>query len=136
MDKTKFVEPLAMELRRPGVRVWYDRFTLKIGDSLCRSIDVGLANSRYGVLVLSQAFLQKPWPEYELRGLVAKEIGPEKVILPIWYKITKDDILGFSPPFADKLAIAAREADMTGLLANSLKSLVQIFSSIPIASKR
>lgn len=28
-----------------------------------------------------------------------------KVILPIWYKITKDEALKFSPSLADKLAL-------------------------------
>ncbi|HEY4212780.1 MAG TPA: toll/interleukin-1 receptor domain-containing protein [Steroidobacteraceae bacterium] len=111
-DKEGFVEPLAMELHRLGMRVWFDRFTIKVGDSLSRSIDDGLAQSRYGVLVISHAFLRKPWPEYELRGLVAREIGKEKVILPIWYGVSRDDIIGFSPPLADKMAILSVDDDV------------------------
>src|SRR3990172_8517947 len=94
-DKEALVEPLAMELHRLGVRVWFDRFAIKVGDSLSRSIDDGLATSRYGILVISKGFLAKPWPEYELRGLIAREIGREKVILPIWYGVTKDDVVAF-----------------------------------------
>jgi hypothetical protein len=48
--------------------------------------------------------MSKPWPEYELRGLVSKEIGSDKVILPIWHGVTREEILAFSPPLADKLA--------------------------------
>src|SRR5262249_839630 len=51
------------------------------------------------------AFLQKPWPEYELRGLVSREISEDKVILPIWHGITREQIVAFSPSLADKLAI-------------------------------
>jgi hypothetical protein len=112
-DKEEFVEPLAMELHRLGMSVWFDRFALKVGDSLSRSIDEGLGQSRYGVLVLSRAFLGKPWPEYELRGLVAREIGKEKVILPIWYGVSRNDVLAFSPPLADKMAILASDQDVT-----------------------
>jgi hypothetical protein len=109
-DKAAFVEPLAAALAEFGLKVWYDRFTLSLGDSLSRSIDEGLARSRFGLVVLSPSFLDKRWPEYELRGLTAREIAGRTVILPIWYKIAKEDILRFSPPLADKLAI-----DSTGL---------------------
>ena len=104
-DKAAFVKPLAEDLARLGVHVWYDEFALKLGDSLSRSIDKGLALSKFGIVVLSKAFLSKPWPEYELRGLVTREIGKDKVILPVWHNVTRDDIMAFSPPLADKLAL-------------------------------
>ena len=114
-DKEDFAEPLALEMQRLGVRVWYDKFSLKVGDSLHRSIDEGLSRSQYGVLVLSEAFLAKPWPDYELRGLVAREIGKEKIILPVWYKIARETILDFSPTLADKLAIIANGDDVNSI---------------------
>jgi hypothetical protein len=61
-DKGDFVRPLADELQRQGLRVWYDEFTLKVGDSLRREIDRGLRDARYGVVVLSPAFFVKDWP--------------------------------------------------------------------------
>src|SRR6266478_2516917 len=71
-DKPEFVKPLAVLLSRSGVEVWYDEFSLEEGDSLTRSIDKGLANSKFGVLIISKAFIKKKWPEYEMRGLVGK----------------------------------------------------------------
>lgn len=120
-DKEALVEPLAMGLRRLGLRVWFDRFAIKVGDSLSRSIDAGLTQARYGVLVISRAFLRKPWPEYELRGLVAREIGKEKVILPIWYGVSRDDVLAFSAPLADKMAILAVDRNVTDLARQLLE---------------
>lgn len=104
-DKESFVFPLASLLERLGTKVWYDRFELKVGDSLSRSIDRGLAHSRYGIVVISSFFLKKDWPEYELRGLTSKEIGGEKVILPIWHNITRDELLKYSPTLADKISL-------------------------------
>jgi hypothetical protein len=46
-DKDGLVRELAEALRTKGARVWYDEFTLRIGDSLRRNIDQGLANSRF-----------------------------------------------------------------------------------------
>jgi len=104
-DKDGFVRPLAVALDILGVSVWYDEFSLHLGDSLSRSIDKGLASSRFGLAVISQHFLQKPWPEYELRGLVAREIGEDRIILPIWYGVTRQQVLEFSPSLADKVAL-------------------------------
>ena len=74
-DKADVVRPLATALRDAGLRVWYDEFELKIGDSLRRKIDRGLAASRFGVVVLSQAFFGRRWPEYELDGLVPQTVS-------------------------------------------------------------
>lgn len=106
-DKESFVRPLAMALVNLGVSVWFDEFSLRIGDSLSRSIDRGLAGSRYGLVVISRAFIAKPWPEYEIRGLVAREQddADRRVILPIWHGVTRSDVLGFSPPLTDKIAL-------------------------------
>jgi len=92
-------------LRQAGHNIWYDEFSLTVGDSLRKSIDKGLANSQFGIVVLSPAFFDKQWTEYELNGLVAKEIEGGKVILPIWHKVSKDQVLQFSPTLADKLAL-------------------------------
>ena len=72
-DKDSVVRGLAAELTRGGVRVWYDELTLTLGDNLRRKIDEGLANSRYGVVVLSPHFFAKAWPQVELDALFARE---------------------------------------------------------------
>ncbi|WP_201767113.1 toll/interleukin-1 receptor domain-containing protein [Bradyrhizobium sp. STM 3809] len=115
-DKAAFVKPLANFLKETGVSVWYDEFSLSVGDSLSRSIDKGLARSKFGIVVLSKAFLGKRWPEYELRGLVAKEMEADKVILPVWLGVSKADVLNYSPPLADKFAMDATGAsiELTG----------------------
>jgi hypothetical protein len=104
-DKETFVKPLVAALKLNGYKVWYDEFTLKVGDSLRRSIDNGLVNSRYGIVILSSAFFAKNWTQYELDGLVTREMQGHKVILPIWHLVTKDQVQNYSPSLADKKAI-------------------------------
>lgn len=100
-----FVRPLAEALRALGVRVWYDEFQLRVGDSLRRSIDRGLVNSRYGVVVLSSSFFAKNWPQYELDGMVTRAVTGSKVVLPIWHKVTKNEVMAYSPTIADKVSL-------------------------------
>jgi hypothetical protein len=71
---------------------------------LRRKIDTGLANSRFGVVVLSRSFFGKGWTNYELDGLVTRAISGEQILLPIWHEITKQELIGYSPSLADKVA--------------------------------
>ena len=74
-DKETFVRPLVQALRAEHIEVWYDEFTLTLGDSIRRAIDKGLRSSRFGIVVLSRAFFEKEWPQYELDGLADREIA-------------------------------------------------------------
>src|SRR6266702_1001896 len=100
-DKKDFVEPLAYALQTVGISVWYDDFSLKIGDSLSEAIDRGLANSSHGLVVLSQNFFEKKWPRRELGALIARSVR----ILPIWHNITAEDVKEYSPILADIVAV-------------------------------
>lgn len=104
-DKEEVVRGLADALRGHSLEVWYDEFELRIGDSLRRKIDSGLSRSRFGLVVVSRAFFAKNWPQYELDGLVALEMAGRQRILPVWHKVTKDEVLGYSPSLADKVAL-------------------------------
>lgn len=114
-DKDGLVRPLAQKLREHGFRVWYDEFALEIGDSLRESIDKGLVNSRYGIVVLSPKFLDKNWTKYELNSLVAKEIDGKKVILPVWHNVTRQEIVNYSPMLADKLALTTENLSVNDI---------------------
>jgi hypothetical protein len=103
-DKDEVVRPLALALISEGLKVWYDEFEMKIGDSLRRKIDMGLANSRFGIVVLSKDFIRKGWTNYELDGIITKSVSNEQVMLPIWHNLTKKEVIDYSPSLADKLA--------------------------------
>jgi hypothetical protein len=105
-DKDVIARPIAEELLRRGHSVWFDEFELTLGDSLRRSIDLGLAESRFGLVILSPSFFAKKWPQRELDGLTTREIeGSTKVILPVWHEVDHAYVAKFSPPLADKLAV-------------------------------
>ncbi len=110
-DKESFVRPLAEALRRFGVSVWYDEFSLGPGDSLSKGIDKGIAGSSFGVIVISKAFIGKAWPEHELRGLVNRDVEEDLKILPIWHGVSKEEVMEFSPSLSDKWAIDTRKDD-------------------------
>lgn len=122
-DKVDFAEPLAKELRRVGLKVWFDKFTLKVGDSLRDSIETGLSRSRYGVVIFSKHFLSKNWPKAELNGLFTREMEGHKVILPVWHKISSPEMKAALPIQADKVAL--RSSDGIAAVVRSIVDVVR-----------
>lgn len=110
-DKADFVDSLYQELDSRGIKVWYDAMSIKWGDSLRSKIDEGLRKSRFGIVILSNDYIRKGWTQYELDGLFQREMTSGKTILPIWHKITKDEVQAFS------LTLAGRKALNTAMLS-------------------
>lgn len=111
-DKALFVRPLVDCLAGHGATVWYDEYSMAPGDSLSTSIDSGLSEARYGLVVISPDFIrtarESGWTRYELRGIVSNSIGSNgRRIVPIWLDVSVDEVRDFSPPLADLLAIDA-----------------------------
>lgn len=105
-DKDGFVRDLAHALNEQRLQVWYDEFSLTVGDSVRRSIDHGLTRSRFGVVVLSSSFFAKQWTEWELDGLVIRHLqGGGNVVLPIWHGLGHSEVAAHSPSLAGIMAI-------------------------------
>jgi hypothetical protein len=109
-DKDAIARALYAALVERGIKVWFDEATLELGDSLSRKIDYGLAQCRFGIVILSPRFLQKKWPRRELEGLVARETtSGEKAILPIWHELDAATLSQHSPTLADRRAARSEE---------------------------
>jgi hypothetical protein len=89
-----FAEKLAFDLGNSLVKVWYDAYSLEIGDSLTSKIQDGISKAKFGIIVISKNFLSnEKWVKFELQSLMTKQIvTTQKVILPIWHGISADDL--------------------------------------------
>lgn len=105
-DKDTVAKPLAQILEGFGLSVWLDENELSIGDSLIDSINNGIANSKYAVIILSHSFLTKKWPKSELNAFFSQEKLNHKKILPVWHKITHDEVSELSPLMLDRLYVS------------------------------
>ena len=59
------VRPLAERLRADGVKVWFDEWVLKPGDSIPAKIEEGLERSRVLVLCMSANAFGSDWAQLE-----------------------------------------------------------------------
>jgi ATP-dependent Clp endopeptidase proteolytic subunit ClpP len=111
-DKLLIARPLANALRTAGYEVWYDEFSLRVGDSLLKEVDRALLECDYGIVILSDSFFAKAWPEHELAGLVTRErfdAGGRRLILPVWHEVTVDEVRTYSPTIADRVAVSTSQ---------------------------
>ena len=74
-DKETFVKDLAHQLIRNSATVFYDEYSIKLGDSLSQKINEGIVNANNGVIVLSNFFFEKKWTNAELQAIFNKSIN-------------------------------------------------------------
>ncbi|MCB2160680.1 toll/interleukin-1 receptor domain-containing protein [bacterium] len=105
-DKQNIVIPLVEALKNRGVKCWVDQGEIKWGDSITQKVNDGLKISQYIIVVLSESFLGKPWPERELYAALNTEasLGEVKVLpLLVGDKQVRDRILTQYPLLNDKM---------------------------------
>lgn len=108
-DKDLFVRELVCELVKNNCMVWYDEFSLKVGDSLRDSIERGLKEVNKCVVVLSSNYLSNSgWGKAEFDSVFTREIlCKENVILPVWLGVGVHDVYNYSPRLADKVGLSS-----------------------------
>jgi hypothetical protein len=120
-DKEDVALPLAEILKSYGINAWVDKNELHLGSSLRRKIDDGLANSKFGVVILSHHFFSKEWPQKELDALVSREDGKHEIILPVVHGLSNEDVKQYSPLLADKINVSTKSG-----LDRVAKDIVQV----------
>lgn len=125
-DKDAFVRELVGELTQNHCIVWYDEYSLKVGDSLRENIERGLRESRKCIIILSPNFLSNAgWGRAEFDSVFTREIlEQENVILPVWLNVSVREVYDYSPRLADKVGLPASlgATEVARRLASVLRS--------------
>lgn len=105
-DKDEIARPLREALEDRGLVVWFDEVKIKVGQSIRQEIEKGISGAKFGVVILSPSFFAKQWTQAELDALFTKKVDTGRsVILPIWHRVTKDEVAAHSPLLAGLLAL-------------------------------
>jgi len=91
-DKKAFVDPFNAELESKGITAFYDKVSIAWGESIVRKINEGLAQSKIGVIVISDDFMKKEWPNTEIDALINLMINNNKRLLPILHNISYENM--------------------------------------------
>jgi len=96
------IDLLMKSLVRIGIlAIWIDEIYLQPAQSIRKTIDVGIAESRYMVPFLSSNYFKKHWTGKEFNAAFALE----KQIIPIWHEVGASEVRKFSPMLADIKAV-------------------------------
>lgn len=106
-DKLAIARPIAIGLSKLMCPVWFDEFSLKVGDRLRESIEHGLQETRKCILILTPNFLgNSGWTKTEFNSIFTRELlEKEDVVLPVWHDVSPRDIYEYSPSLADRVAV-------------------------------
>ncbi len=98
-------ERLHAALKRKGISVWFAPLQISWGGSLTRTLEAGMERSRYGVLLISAAYLEKPWPMAELaRWLHHTYISKQRVMIPVRLRLTHGELINSRPLLEDVIS--------------------------------
>jgi len=131
-EQSSFVSELAGGLKARGLSIWYDEFELRVGEKLLDSINKGLGSSKYGVLIISEDYLQKGWTKYELDILSRQYIEKNKKLFPIWYGISKEKIEDYCPSLTgivglkSEIGIMSIVQKLTAAMSEGMPTVAQI----------
>ena len=124
-DKDSLVRNLALELSKLMCPVWYDEYSLQVGDSLRTSIETGLKETEKCIVVLSPNFLSNNgWGMAEFDSVFTREIlEKSNVFLPVWHNVGVHEVYQYSPRLADKVGLVSSLGveELAKRLANAIK---------------
>jgi hypothetical protein len=80
-DKDTYVRPLSRELTARGVSFWLDEAEIVLGASITQKFNQGVGTSRYVLVFLSEAFLERNWPQAELSSALYREFSSGLVVV-------------------------------------------------------
>lgn len=94
-------KPLAQALVSSGYSVWISDDDVRIGSSLPLRINDGLRSCRFGIAILSPAYLAKHWTMKELAALTSREEAERReIIIPILHELDRKALTEALPLWA------------------------------------
>ena len=99
-DKEAIARPIHKALTELRIYAWLDESEIRLGQSIRQEIDNGLASCRSATVILSRPFFSKNWTQYEMNGIVERQMQGKILLFPIQHGITIEEIRDNSPPLA------------------------------------
>lgn len=97
-DDKDVARELYAELTARNLDVWFDEAELDLGKPTARQIDRGIARSKIGVVLVTEAFVKgRYWTEMEFSAFVSSR----KRLIPVLDGVGRTDLSAYSPLLAD-----------------------------------
>lgn len=111
-EEIYIAQELMKQLQCLGARTWIDKEKIKIGDSIKQSIERGILNSEYAIIILSQNYINKYWTNTELNAFFELEADGYKRILPLIYNLSHEELKRQYILMSDKYYLSINEKNI------------------------
>jgi len=132
-EETELASKLVQGFSSRGIKIWYAPIELKVGDKVLDSIEKGMKETEYAILLISRNYLNKGWTKYEMDVLIRESIEKNRKILPVWHEVTKkqveEKISGLTGIFALNSSIGAE--NLISKLAEVMTNSAPMVGVIP-----
>jgi len=118
-DKAAVVTPFGKLMEKNGLKPWIDVKEIGWGDSLVKSIEHGLTQSRFVIVFISETSLKKKWTEKELRTALSMEVSGPKKVLPVILGIDHATLEKSNPFLAEKRYLTIRPYDAKKVVSDA-----------------
>lgn len=126
LDGYETARAVCDNLESLGASVWFDDDAMKVGRSMSRAMDLGLARSRAGIVVVTPAYLAgRFWPERELGALLHKDI-----VVPVLHNVTFEQLGDVSPFLADTKGFTTAGEDPAGIAAKIFAAVSDVTDEV------
>lgn len=124
-DKESIARPLAIRLREQGLKVWFDEFSIAIGDSIDDAMMKGIKGSRKGVLIVSQNLISNHKDaRREAQSWIAEENRrSEYLLLPVWHGVDSEAVADWIPWLARRNAAKSPDENIETISKKIHKAL-------------
>lgn len=125
-DKNE-VEKLLPYLNGSGLPVWFDKYSIHIGESIVEGVQNGIESAESVIFWITRNFLLSKWCKYEMRSFVRKLIEDEILIISI---LDEDIAISDLPLFMqDVKALYRKEKNYEELAKEILPVMKQYVTS-------
>lgn len=80
-EDEQYVQKIAETLKDQGIDVWYDEWSIGVGDSLVSKIEAGIVDSNVLLIILSKASSKSSWVRAELNAFFNKAMSDRSIRL-------------------------------------------------------
>lgn len=92
-DRYRIAEPIVYHLKNYGVNIWYDRYSLIMGDNrIEKNLIDGASKCKYAITIISEFTATSPCTMEELSIIKKRHEMGEVSIFPVLYEISPDNL--------------------------------------------
>jgi len=113
-------QELHIRLVARGLSVWFAPFSRRLGDSLTRQLDKGIASSKIGVPLVTEHYLEgRYWTEKEYGAF----FSTRKRIIPVLHGVDHAALGRYSPMLADLLGLSTAKLSLDDIADDIAEAL-------------